>query len=80
MIFVLRDSLFVSHPTLIFMSEDQFRASGDNIWPQLLNFPAGGNVPVIFQTSIIRKCVITSAPRRGNRFLKMPRRADLGQI
>jgi hypothetical protein len=30
--------------------------------------------------SMIRKYAITSAPRHGNRFLKMPRRADLGQI
>jgi hypothetical protein len=30
--------------------------------------------------SMIRKYVITSAPRHGNRFLKMPRRADLGQV
>ena len=27
----------------------KFRASGDQIWLQLLNFPAGGNVPVVFQ-------------------------------
>jgi hypothetical protein len=30
--------------------------------------------------SMIHKYAITSAPRHGNRFLKMQRHADLGQI
>jgi hypothetical protein len=39
---------------------------------------AGGDEKLIYNSDLTSG--LTSAPRHGNRFLKMPRRANLGQV